>query len=742
MIDMSLFEITRTNIVLDGQKVNLPIEEIFNHEKYQHFIGVTYSCSPRFINQFLKGFETVEIVVGIPEESHLQKANAEITKITYERQLNNVLESEPPKFFRDLSPENQEAFQQQKFKMWAASIGYVIHSKFYLLWNVDKSNTRLIFGSANLSNQAFSNQINQLEEVLIFDNNDLFEVMKQRYVDDISQVITPYFPKNILNVKSRKKVNTTNNIEAVILTSDDLVKLKEEQIKEKLDDITEKVSVGVLPIQIYADIKELPHEQTELMRSRQDQLERTETIYELSKEIVSSPTKNPRFKNTAALTKSIKKKITLKITQQAASADIPERPILFSSPNQRDILLDNSGLFIENPLDKEKPIPYGKKATLVQIQDSFKVIHKLLANYETYTLNYEPEYGSRIYEALLYIFTAPFIYELKRQAKTVESAHDIPQFLFLGGNAGSGKSSLLRVLSKMTKVSPECLAFVDYDDILPKNEHHRKSKIIQQIISWIQEENVAPLLIDEIPNEFFTKETYGEELIVNNTNHRGRGGDPFPVFIGTTNTENYSLPERAARRSYYLKIDKPFDEEFRGKTNQAYNDLLKTITTDLYQDFVLRFAQKLDEEISIWELCEGKGKIDFLYYTREIFKEYYALIEQPLPVFFPSRRFDDSQESNQEKWRKLYLGSSREDFYYQPDEQLLIFKITSLDNNLPLRYGEVKPSVLYKKALPPKVVIGSLDSMDIELYADRFFEWIGVENPYKKKSWLKKVFKG
>lgn len=283
------------------------------------------------------------------------------------------------------------------------------------------------------------------------------------------------------------------------------------------------------------------------------------------------------------------------------------------------------------------------------------------------------------------------------------------------------------------------MAFLDYDDVVPKGEHNRKLKIVQQLSAWIQEENVSPLLVDEIPNEFFAKDNYGEELIVTSTNFRGRSGDASPVFIGTTNTDNYSLPERAARRSYYLRIDKPFDEEFRAKTNQAYNDLLNGITTDLYQDFILRFAKKMEENKSIWEQYEEKGKIDFLYYAREVFKDYYELLEQPLPIYFPLKRFDDSQESNQEKWRKLYLGSSHDDFHYHSAEKRLIFKITSLDENLTLRYGDTKPSVLYKKALPPKVVFGSLDSIDIELYADKFFNWIGVQNPYEKKSWLTKI---
>ena len=182
------------------------------------------------------------------------------------------------------------------------------------------------------------------------------------------------------------------------------------------------------------------------------------------------------------------------------------------------------------------------------------------------------------------------------------------------------------------------------------------------------------------------------------------------------------MEERAARRSYYLRIDKPFDEDMRQQTNQAYIDLLKSITTDLYQDFILRFAEKFSDETTKWNNYQEKGKVDFLFYAREIFKEYYHEIGQPLPIYFPTHRFDDTKESNQEKWRKLYLGSSHDEFHFNKEDNRLIFRMTGLDQNLSLRYGDTKPSVIYSKAMPDKLVVGSKDAIDIELYADQFLE--------------------
>ena len=510
--------------------------------------------------------------------------------------------------------------------------------------------------------------------------------------------------------------------EAIILSKTELAHLKQSQIIDKLEDIQGKINLGILPVSIVDDLKELPELQEITVQQQKEEIEQIETVYELSKEVISTRSKEPKFVTPTTLKKNVVKKLALRVTQVAVNAEIPERPLLVSSPSQRDYANAISGLFIQDGLDKTRLIPYGKRATPEQLLTGMKIIQHLLENYEKYTVNYEPEYGTRIYEALLYVFTAPFIYEIKNQAQSVEAKNDIPQFLFLGGISGSGKSSLLRILSKMTNLAPDFLAFVDYDDVIPKNEHQRKLKTIQQLTAWMQEENVSPLLIDEIPNDFFTKSNYGEKLIVTTTNFRGRSGDPSPVLIGTTNTDNYSMEERAARRSYYLRIDKPFDEDMRQQTNQAYIDLLKSITTDLYQDFILRFAEKFSDETTKWNNYQEKGKVDFLFYAREIFKEYYHEIGQPLPIYFPTHRFDDTKESNQEKWRKLYLGSSHDEFHFNKEDNRLIFRMTGLDQNLSLRYGDTKPSVIYSKAMPDKLVVGSKDAIDIELYADQFLE--------------------
>src|SRR5699024_1784524 len=138
----------------------------------------------------------------------------------------------------------------------------------------------------------------------------------------------------------------------------------------------------------------------------------------------------------------------------------------------------------------------------------------------------------------------------------------------------SGKSSLLRIISRMTAVGRNGSDFMDYATILPEGTHNKKSQTIQQLANWLQESNVHPLLVDEIPSEFFSKPSYGENLVVNTTNTVDRQQENYPAFIGTTNSDGYTLPERARRRSYYLKNDKVFDDKYKQESVVAYNRIL------------------------------------------------------------------------------------------------------------------------------------------------------------------------
>ena len=83
----------------------------------------------------------------------------------------------------------------------------VIHEKFYLLQNKDGSKNRIILGSANLSNQAFSNHMPQAEDIVILDNNSLYDSFFKHYTTDLLPELISYFPKTLIKYYQESQKN-------------------------------------------------------------------------------------------------------------------------------------------------------------------------------------------------------------------------------------------------------------------------------------------------------------------------------------------------------------------------------------------------------------------------------------------------------------------------------------------------------------------------------------------------------
>lgn len=708
----------------------MAIEEIFDSEKYDHFTGVTFSVSPNFMNKYLQGFEEVNIVVGIPEQ-RVHTAVNEAAK-NLQAQVRRILDNEATELYQGLSTQIKKKLAEESVNL-SVPLAYVIHSKFYLLKNTRTGDNRLIMGSANLSNQAFNPNTNQFENIHIFDNTEMTDIYEEYYTERLLPILSDYMPKELLEINKKriKELKSSDGElldEVILLNNTDLNKIKEKGVLQTLEEADEKIALGILPANLIEEMRNISDNRQEEERERRRQQETEITSFEIVKEAVSKRAKTPKLKGKQAMRNMVKKIVKVKV-QVEDNKGLPERSLVVNAPEQRNVSKqpEITGIFVPSEANKDRLIPYGRRASDEEITASLKSIHKLLKTFEEFTIRYDDTYGARVMETIFYSFTATQLFEVKRRARTEEERNDIPQFLFLGGTAGSGKSSLMKAISRMI----DGHTVLDYNSIIPTGQR-RKSETITALASWMSEANVAPLLIDEIPDEFYTVKNYGNELIVNLSNRMAANPNAFPVLIGTTNADGYTLEERARRRSYYLKLDKVFNEAYRKESQPAYNAVYDSLDNKLYLDFIIRLAERLDDDAVDWAQFEGSGKIDFLYHTREIFKEYYDIAEMPLPRYFPMTRYDDSKETNQEKWRKLYLGTSREEFIYDDFTGNILFKTAVLDENISM-FGGGKPSDVYKNALSPMVLIGSKDSVDIELETHLFFEWIEVDNPYERE---------
>ncbi len=728
--------INTIHILKDGKEKELTIEEIFDKDRYSDFIGVTYSISPSFVNEYLKDFINAQIVIGIDNEEIKSSVNNLAKNLK-----NNILDQiqgNPIKFYEKLNMESKYKLDRGSLELWVSTT-HIIHSKFYMMWN-EKGENRLILGSANLSKRAFDKESFQFENIVIFDNSELFDIYMRYFKDNLSKVLSDYIPKELkrINAKNFKNVDNIKDInvdEVFILTNEDIGKIKEKAAVGIIDDVKEKISLGICKDNIILEMDDISSDR-DIVKKERKEIENSEDIaYEIVHEAINKRKNKPTIKSKQTINQQVKKKIERIIVKKVENESEINRDCFYSKIDLRNTKNNITGLFVKSDLNSSNLKPFGRKVSRDEILNSLKSLNNYMQGFENYTSDYSDEYGKRIFESILCIFTSPFVYELRDKLEIEENRLDIPQFVFIGGEPGSGKSSLLSIMSKLTGINKG--DFYLWKDLLGTRGNSQKRDRIDRIQSWIMENNVNPILVDEIDNEFFTNVKYGRNFIVDTANLCARKSDPYPIFIGTTNTKSYALPKEARRRSYYLIIDRILKKS--QESTKFFKDRYDSIDNTLFCDFCYRMSQRLESnEDYKWDNYTEENSFDFLFNTREIFKDYYEEVEMPLPRYFPEKKYNDDTQANKEKWANLYRGS-KELFIYDKDTGNMFFQITSLNENY-RTYG-ASTGQIYADALPQEVCVGSVHGViNIELYADKFFDWIEVENPYKKKSLINRIF--
>jgi hypothetical protein len=128
--------------------------------------------------------------------------------------------------------------------------------------NKKTGNTRVVIGSANLSEQAFNKHSNQFETLYIIDNHPVYNLYLDYYKNTLSPILINYLPKELLdiNVKRLKKYNKDEeqNIEEIIhLNNQEISTIKESSILETLNQTDEKIKLGVLEVNVKEEMRNI-----------------------------------------------------------------------------------------------------------------------------------------------------------------------------------------------------------------------------------------------------------------------------------------------------------------------------------------------------------------------------------------------------------------------------------------------------------------------------------------------------
>ena len=734
-------------IILNNQVIEgLEIGSIFDLEKYDIFKGVTFSIDQKFAEKYLSNFKETTVVVGI-QDSDVQERGLSLEQKQIKQLVDNtkVLSSGLPiKMFENFSRSIQDRILEDSYQL-RIPLSKTIHTKMYLLKNSESGDTRLIIGSANLSNQAFSNTTPQLELLEIRDNSELFSEYENYFDTEIISETVDFFG-NSVRKKAKSKAQKEETDVTITFTPKEFGELKVNRISEQFDQIKESVSSGKIEQTVIDELKE----EAKIVDVRSKELKQEFDDVDLAVRITTAAV-NVRTGNGKADVKlhensEVKKRVSNllrdNLLAKKVKAEVLPRDLLISRPAIRTD--SNSGLSLGikegesktedgSVVENFKYHKVGKKLDDEGIKKSILLIDSIMKNYKEFVPNYTPDYGKRVIEAIAFAFTSPFLSEIRQNTSLNSEALDIPLFAVIGGTGGSGKSKLLNIINRMLGLN-DMTEPTTYSELVVDDSVQKNSKTITQLKYWmLEEDNVAPLLIDELPDKFF--DAKGVQFIKDVANISGKQPHLTPAFICTTNASDMVAKEEAiTRRMYYLLNDRKFDDQYRDISTEKYNELFNETTDELFQDFVLRFSEILSDDNTEWKYY-NHGKVDFLKNTRTIFEEYFKIAGfESLPDYFPEERVDDTNKTNITMWKRLYTAMPELFKKISDDEtnqDIYILKLSDLDHNFQkdnMYSKEKKPSSVYSEALDNRVLASTRTKADlfIEFYVNQFHDWIGI----------------
>lgn len=726
----------KIHIVFNGQETPpMKVSQLFDAHRFNRLTAVTTSVTADFFNQYLSNFIKVEIALRTPVASDAKTADEVVTKEALTHALLAVANKQPAKLFEGLTSGNQANVLNGLFSVEMSPV-QALHSHFYLLSNHETHDTRVILGSIDLNNDAFDKDRNQFEEVLVFDNDiRLFQNLGEHFKKDIKPVLRPYFTDNLLKAAQAqldegKDDQDTGDNQVVILDNDTTDQIAAADMTDLIShDVQKQMDAKIIPTSTTIAMREVTMDRSQTKEAIARDVKQHDTIYNLQKTSVSPRAAKPKIKSREKIYQQVQQALISGMTPQQRQAEKKYTTFLYDRPMERNLVRNNSGLYVPNDAGTH-PIPFGKLATTSQIRDGLRSIDAVMEGYQKFVVDYTADYGKRFFEAILYSFTAPFLWEIRQKASlNPEDGNDVPNFLVLGATAGSGKSTLLRIINQLTWNTDRSL--IDFGTIYPTETVQKKAKTVEAIEHYMKQGSSYPVLLDEIEPYFFQQDQYSRHLVVDTMNELINNPHAIAPLIGTTNYDSgFTMLRETARRTYYLQIDKVINDQLKGEANKYIYNVRQTLNNTLFKDFVMRMANLLEDDETPWrDFNTDNGRLDFLSNTRKIFRDYYQMAGMDVPPYFADQICDDFQESSRNSWAKLYVTQA-DDFKYRESDDSLLFDISKLNTFNGFTADSIEK---YRNALPIELCVDGINGKRgkfVEIKAPDFFKWIGERNPY------------
>lgn len=658
----------RDGVIYEGNPYAL-----FDGDEFDQMFAVTYVSSPKSFVKVAHRFDRVEFILGTPDSSFSTGVDALIKTVNPENAI---------AFWNGLTRSLQEKVAQGKVKVRYPQANVAIHSKIYMLKKSTTKASRLMIGSANLTDTAFTERP-QFEELLVYDNSPLFDLYMERF-RAIYRHTADYIPEGCVQKRGKDQVIVADEDTVVSAINEVLGKQKTATVAVEDINMLERLAHKDLPRQI-------------------EEVKRTINIVRLGlsgQSATLSPT---------VIAQNLPKVRMIVSTRNPTTTEIDVRSRFVYDDSEKTVLM-------QIPAEEGKQAlahSLAKEAPLEQLRSSLECINAFVDAYRLFTMNPDVANQSRVMEAILYAFMGPYLWkarsDLAREQGLSGMRALIPPFLIVGGRARSGKTTLLEFINRLLGGGGK--PYFGYQ------------AVEKSLVDLIKTENLYPVLVDEIPQSFFrsTAHNKGDQIIKYMANElEGK----HPVVIATTNHSEFSIGDQALRRIYYLTIDNTFDKgRFVDSAKHLETTLMKA-DSSLFCDFTYRMQALLGRQESFAD------PMDPLRIAREVFQGYYRSVGINLPNWFPMGRFDDYEERGRKMWQGIYQSYGQD--FRRGDANTLSVEY----KNMGWDERQKDSCINY---LPPYVVIENKGVLILR--AKEFFEWLRVGRRRPRFAWLLRLLK-
>jgi len=639
---------------------------LFDTENFTELKIVTYVSSPDFFFDKVKKFKKVIAILGEEESA---REFYQLDPVFEERIIHSA----------ESDPEVLEAIANGRIELRYMKAGERIHSKIYILSDT-QGKSRVMVGSANFTNAAFSNR-GQFEELIVYDSfhNPSF---CDSYIKRFNEIY-----KNSVDFLSEK---TRKKLQSLILKAENIMIFTPD---DRADNIVEKVN---RQIQSGGDASILVVEVMEEKEKAEKRIMEIEKIEKIIENVTKKTKDGYSFEQKQKLlTLKEKLKEIVSFSHRKTQEFIDKRNFLYLNPANWEFYIK----------ENEQAVSYDANLTEEKLKENLKKLVNFVNSYWEFAVYKDREVLKRVFEAILFAFTSPFIHRIRKSVKKNkgdEKLAEIPIVLILGGLANTGKTKLLLFINKLLGNNFEVF---NYKDIYTKTQ-----RIIYDLFYT---NNIFPILVDEIYDNFFRGE--GERLIKTLTNTLT---EPHPCLIGTSNV-GFSAESQVIRRIYYLHFGSPFseDKKIKERAERYFEEKVGIIDDSLFRYFLSEFAKRMPEE-------EFFKIEDPLYLSRKIFIDMFSLSGIELPDFISQSPCGDYYKIGSQEWQAFYL-TRKKDFKEMKDggERYLVIDLKSI--------YEPRDAEQLKNKLPPSVVKSSGTPLILHKY--RFLQFIGQEEGFLKK---------